>query len=68
MQKIKKYLAISSLLIALPISTVIASLFVLESSKEIYNYIPAESDLVIEINMRNFIAAGAYQRIFQKRV
>ena len=66
MQKIKKYLAISSLLIALPISTVIASLFVLESSKEIYNYIPAESDLVIEINMRNFIAAGAYQRIFNE--
>lgn len=66
MQKIKKYLALSLLLLAMPISTLLASLFVLESSKEIYNYIPIESDVVIEINMRNFIAEGAYQRIFHE--
>ncbi|MBK6524402.1 MAG: hypothetical protein IPG07_01965 [Crocinitomicaceae bacterium] len=66
MRKLKKYLAVAVLLLALPISAFIATKFVLESDKSIYNFIPEESDIVIEINTRNFISEVAYQRIYQE--
>jgi hypothetical protein len=66
MRKLKKYLAVAVLLLALPISAFIATKFVLESDKSIYKFIPEESDIVIEINTRNFISEVAYQRIYQE--
>jgi hypothetical protein len=66
MRKLKKYLAVAVLLLALPISAFIATKFVLESDKSIYKFIPEESDIVIEINTRNFISEVAYQRIYEE--
>jgi len=66
MQKVKKYVSVTLLLLTLPIAAFIATNFVLESSKEIYNFIPEESDIVIEVNTRNFLKEIAYQRIFQE--
>ena len=67
MQKIKKYVSVTSLLLTFPIVAFIATKFVLESPKEIYNFIPEESDIVIEVNTRNFIKEIAYQRIFEEK-
>lgn len=66
MNKIKKYLALAIMLLALPLLSFIATHFVLESNKDIYALIPEESDLVIEINTRNFINEIAYQRVFHE--
>lgn len=66
MQRIKKYAAILLLLLVYPIVYSVANLFVLEEGDEIYAYIPQESDLVIEINTRNFASELAYQRIFEE--
>ena len=66
MQKIKKILAVTVLLMALPMLAFVASRFVLGSSKDIYNYIPETSDIVIEVNTRNFVREIMYQRIFQE--
>ncbi|MBI3136751.1 MAG: hypothetical protein HYZ14_18905 [Bacteroidetes bacterium] len=66
MQKVKKYLAVSVLLLALPLIAFIGTHFVLESGKSIYNYIPQESDVVIEINTRNFVSEIMYQRIYHE--
>lgn len=66
MRKLKKYLAVAVLLLALPISAFIATHFVLESDKSIYKFIPEESDIVIEINTRNFISEVAYERIYDE--
>ncbi len=66
MRKLKKYLAVAVLLLALPISAFIATKFVLESDKSIYKFIPEESDIVIEINTRNFISEVAYERIYHE--
>lgn len=66
MQKLKKYLALSALMLALPFASFIATHFVLESDKAVYDFIPQESDVVIEINTRNFINEIAYQRIYQE--
>lgn len=66
MQKLKKYLASLLLLSALPLIAFLGTHFVLESDKTIYDFIPQESDVVIEINTRNFISEVAYQRIFEE--
>lgn len=66
MRKLKKYLSVAVLLIALPIVAMIGTNFVLESDKTIYKFIPQESDVVIEINTRNFIREMAFQRIFRE--
>jgi len=54
------------LLLTYPLVDFIAKAFVLEESDEIYAYIPQESDFVVEINLKNFIAEMAYQRIFEE--
>ncbi len=66
MRYIKKYSAILILLLAYPSVNFIVKAFVLEESDEIYAYIPQESDFVVEINLKNFIAEMAYQRIFEE--
>jgi len=66
MQKVKKYLAVTVLLLALPWAAFIATHFVLESDKSIYEFIPQESDVVIEINTRNFVTEVMYQRIYRE--
>jgi len=66
MQKVKKFLAVTLLLLTFPIIAFIATQFVLDSSKEIYNYIPEESDIVIEVNTRNFVREIMYQRIYEE--
>jgi hypothetical protein len=66
MQRIKKYLAIVGLLMVFPLILMVSNKFILESTTEIYSYIPQESDFVIEINTTNFIKEIAYQRIFEE--
>lgn len=66
MQNLKKYLAVAVLLLALPIAAFIGTHFVLESNKSVYDFIPQESDVVIEINTRNFVSEIMYQRIFHE--
>ena len=66
MQKVKKYLAVTVLLLALPIAAFIGTHFVLESNKSIYDFIPQESDVVIEINTRNFVSEIMYRRIYHE--
>lgn len=66
MRKLKKYLAVAILLCVMPISAFIATHLVLESDKNIYQFIPQESDIVIEINTRNFINEVMYQRIYHE--
>lgn len=66
MQKFKKYAVVLLMLTFFPLVAFIATHFVLESDKTIYNYIPQESDIVIEINTRNFIREIMYQRIYNE--
>lgn len=66
MQLIKKYAAILIILLIYPFTHFVASNFILEDGDEIYAYIPQESDLVVEINLRNFVSEIAYQRLFQE--
>lgn len=66
MHNFKKYAAILILLLLFPMARFIVNAFMLESSPEIYAFIPQESDLVIEVNTRNFVSEMAYQRIFEE--
>ncbi len=66
MQILKKYGAVLFLILVFPAVRFIANNLVLESSDEIYAYIPQESDFVIEVNTRNFITEIGYQRIFEE--
>lgn len=66
MQKVKKYLSLAVLLVALPIAAFIATHFVIDPDKKIYQFIPEESDVIIEINTRNFISEIIYQRLFHE--
>jgi hypothetical protein len=66
MQHLKKYGAILILLLAFPIARFIANNIVLEGSNAIYAYIPQESDFVIEINTKNFVAEIGYRRLFDE--
>lgn len=66
MQRLKKYLAVSLVLAVLPITAFIGTHFVLESDKSIYDFVPQGSDVIIEINTRNFISEIAYQRIYNE--
>ncbi|MEO9531095.1 MAG: hypothetical protein ABJG68_06275 [Crocinitomicaceae bacterium] len=67
MQKIKKLFAIFILLAIFPLAWAVGKNFVTNSSNDIYAYIPQESDIVIEINSRNFIAEIMYQRIYNEQ-
>ncbi|NOQ74153.1 MAG: hypothetical protein GQ574_19250 [Crocinitomix sp.] len=66
MHHLKKYGAILILLLAFPIARFIANNLVLEASTDIYAYIPQESDFIIEINTKNFIAEIGYHRLFEE--
>ena len=66
MQALKKYIAILILLSIFPICWFVGKNFITEGDASIYSYIPQESDIVIEINSRNFISEMMYQRIFNQ--
>lgn len=66
MRLVKKYLALITLMSLLPICWYIGKNFVTEAKTDIYGYIPQESDIVIEINSRNFITEIMYQRIYNE--
>lgn len=66
MKKVFKILAVIYFAIAFPLLFVIIDLFVLKPNPEIYQYIPQEADIVIEINSKNFIRELAYQRIYNE--
>ncbi len=66
MRLLSKYAAILFLILIFPTIRFVANNFILESSTAIYGYIPQESDLVVEINSRNFVSEMAYQRIFNE--
>lgn len=66
MRLVKKYLAVITLMSLLPICWMIGKNFVTEAKTDIYSYIPQESDIVIEINSRNFISEIMYQRIYNE--
>jgi hypothetical protein len=65
-QKIKKLLAVAVLLMALPVLSLLAAKLVLGSSSNIYKYIPETSDIVVEVNCRNFVREIMFQRIFRE--
>lgn len=67
MRLIKKYLAILALLTIFPIVWAIGKNFVTEAKTDIYAYIPQESDIVIEVNSRNFISEIMFQRIYNEQ-
>ena len=66
MQLLKKYSAVLFFVIAFPLIGFFAKNFILEASTDIYAHIPQESDVVIEVNTRNFISEISYQRIYQE--
>jgi len=66
MQAVKKYIGILIILLIFPISWFIGKNFITDGDAAIYSYIPQESDIVIEINSRNFIGEMMYQRIFNQ--
>ena len=67
MQKIKKLFAILILLAIFPLAWAVGKNFITESKNDIYAYIPQESDIVIEVNSRNFISEIMYQRIYNEK-
>lgn len=66
MRGLRKYLAILFLMTLFPLVHFVASHFIIAASDDIYNHVPQESDLVIEINTRNFINEVAYQKLFNE--
>lgn len=66
MRRIKKYFSILFLLSVFPIAWVAGSNFITYADTEIYEFIPQESDIVIEVNNVNFISEIAYQRVYNQ--
>jgi hypothetical protein len=66
MKQLLKILVIVYFAMVFPLLFVIADFFILETNPKIYNFIPQEADVVIEINTKNFIKEIAYQRIFNE--
>lgn len=66
MRLFKKYGAVVLLIMVFPLIGFFAKNFILESNTAIYAHIPQESDVVIEINVRNFITEIGYQRIYNE--
>ncbi|MCG8578175.1 MAG: hypothetical protein MI810_25070 [Flavobacteriales bacterium] len=66
MRKVKKLLVILFIVSLYPIIHFTALHFYLNADDEIYEHIPQESDIVIEINCRNFVQEIMYQKIFNE--
>src|SRR5690606_22513929 len=66
MRLVKKYAAILFLLSIFPMAWVAGRSFITEPESTIYNFIPQESDIVIEVNNVNFISEFVYQRIYHE--
>jgi len=59
-------LAILFIVAMYPMIHFVATHFYLNANDQIYNYIPQESDIVIEINSRNFVREILYQKVFEE--
>ena len=66
MRLIKKYFSILFVLSVFPVAWLTGTNFVTYSDTDIYDFIPQESDIVIEVNNVNFISEIAYQRIYNQ--
>lgn len=66
MQRAIKILVVLFILSAYPAIRFVAQHFVIEVDTEIYNFVPQEADVIIEVNSRNFFTEAAYQRIFNE--
>ena len=66
MQWVKKYISIAILLSVFPIAWFVGRAFITETDLSIYEHIPQESDIVIEVNNTNFISEVLYQRVFNE--
>ncbi|UKN01641.1 hypothetical protein K6119_18115 [Paracrocinitomix mangrovi] len=66
MKVVKKYASILVLLAVFPTVWIVGRSFITEPDTGIYDYIPQESDIVIEVNNVNFISEIIYQRIFHE--
>lgn len=67
MRWLKKYVSILFLLLVFPLAWYAGKSFITERGTDIYEYIPQESDIVIEVNNVNFISEFAYQRVFNEK-
>jgi len=66
MRLLKEYIGVFYVALVFPIVFFIGNYFILQSTTEIYEFIPQESDIVIEVNSKNFIKEIVYQRIFNE--
>jgi hypothetical protein len=66
MKKVIKFGLILYFLLVFPILFVAADFFILTSNPKIYNYIPQDADIIIEVNSKNFIKEVAFQRIYNE--
>lgn len=67
MLKIRKYIALFLVFLPLLLFRFIANNFIIENGTEIYKHVPAEADVIIEVNTRNFIKEIAFQRFFNEK-
>ena len=65
MNRLKKHFLFIYLVISIVVISILADKFVLTSSSKIYQFIPAESDIVIEVNSVNFVKEVTRQWIYQ---
>jgi hypothetical protein len=66
MRGLRKYLAILFILTVYPMVHIIASSFIVLDDNSIYKYVPEDSDLVVEINCRNFVQEILYQKVYNE--
>lgn len=67
MKKVKKYFFPLILTITILIIFGIAKLFVLQPNISIYDYVPIESDIVVELNLQNFSKELSYQKLYESQ-
>lgn len=65
MIKLKKHFIFIYLSTAILIFALIANNFILTPSNKLYNYVPEESNIVIEINAINFVKEVGYQWMYE---
>jgi len=66
MNRLKKIIVIVFVSLAFPIILGISSFFVLRSSPTIYNLIPQDADIIIQLNTKNLIKDVIYQRLYNE--
>ncbi len=66
MRGLRKYLAIIFILLVYPMAHFIAGHFIVGDDNSAYQFVPEDSDVVIEINTRNFMREVIYQKVFNE--